>query len=65
MARRRRSHGRLLYYPRALERIARYNSDMKVIVSLRNPVERAFSQWNMRREKRPGATGIYRRPQAR
>jgi len=40
-----------LYYPRALERIARYNPDMKVIVSLRNPVERAFSQWNMRREK--------------
>jgi len=32
-----------LYYPRALERIARYNADMKVIVSLRNPVERAFS----------------------
>src|SRR5437879_11379864 len=24
---------------------------MKVIVSLRKPVERAFSQWNMRREK--------------
>ena len=40
-----------LYYPRALERIAQYNADMKVIVSLRNPVERAFSQWNMRREK--------------
>jgi Sulfotransferase family len=40
-----------LYYPGALERIARYNSDMKVIVSLRSPVERAFSQWNMRREK--------------
>jgi hypothetical protein len=40
-----------LYYPCALERIARYNPDMKVIVSLRNPVERAFSQWNMRREK--------------
>jgi hypothetical protein len=40
-----------LYYPKALERIARYNPDMKVIVSLRNPVDRAFSQWNMRREK--------------
>src|SRR5437660_8646817 len=40
-----------LYYPRALERIGRYNPEMKVIVSLRNPVERAFSQWNMRREK--------------
>ena len=40
-----------LYYPRALERIARYNPKMKLIISLRNPVGRAFSQWNMRRAK--------------
>ena len=40
-----------LYYPRTLERIADYNAKMKLIISLRNPVERAFSQWNMRREK--------------
>lgn len=40
-----------LYYPRALDRIAAYNPGMKVIISLRNPTERAFSQWNMRREK--------------
>jgi Sulfotransferase domain len=40
-----------LYYPRALERIAAYNPHMKIIISLRNPTERAFSQWNMRREK--------------
>ena len=40
-----------LYYPRALERIAAYNPKMKIIISLRNPTERAFSQWNMRREK--------------
>jgi hypothetical protein len=40
-----------LYYPRALERIAAYDSKMKLIISLRNPTERAFSQWNMRREK--------------
>src|SRR5437016_8242195 len=40
-----------LYYPKALERIAAYNPQMKIIVSLRNPTERAFSQWNMRREK--------------
>jgi hypothetical protein len=40
-----------LYYPRALERIADYNPKMKIIISLRNPTERAFSQWNMRREK--------------
>ena len=40
-----------LYYPRALQRIAAYNPAMKLIVSLRNPIDRAFSQWNMRRAK--------------
>jgi hypothetical protein len=40
-----------LYYPRALERIAAYNPRIKIVVSLRDPTERAFSQWNMRREK--------------
>jgi len=40
-----------LYYPRALERISAYNPRMKIVISLRNPTERAFSQWNMRREK--------------
>lgn len=40
-----------LYYPRALERVAAYNPAMKLIVSLRNPIDRAFSQWNMRRAK--------------
>src|SRR5437764_4547292 len=40
-----------LYYPSALERIAQYSPQMKLIVSLRNPTERAFSQWNMRRDK--------------
>jgi hypothetical protein len=40
-----------VYYPCALERIAAYNPRMKVVISLRNPTARAFSQWNMRREK--------------
>lgn len=40
-----------LYYPRALDRIASYNSQMKLIFSLRNPADRAFSHWNMRRAK--------------
>jgi len=40
-----------LYYPQALERIAVYNPKMKIIIALRHPTERAFSQWNMRREK--------------
>ena len=63
-----------LYYPRALERIARYNPEMKLIISLRNPVGRAFSQWNMRRGKgqepleflnalkRDQEIGIWKRP---
>jgi len=40
-----------LYWPTAAERIARYNPEMKLIVVLRNPVTRAFSQWNMARQK--------------
>jgi len=40
-----------VYYTPALERIARYNPEMKLIISLRNPVDRAFSHWNMRRAK--------------
>jgi hypothetical protein len=40
-----------IYWPQAMERIARYNPKMKIIVSLRNPADRAFSHWNMRRAK--------------
>lgn len=40
-----------VYYTPALERIARYNPDMKLLISLRNPTDRAFSHWNMRRAK--------------
>jgi len=47
-----------LYYPRALERIAAYNPQMKIIASLRHPAERAFSQWNMRREKNQEPLGF-------
>lgn len=39
-----------LYWPGAIERIARYNAAMKVILLLRNPITRAFSQWNMARQ---------------
>ena len=38
-----------VYYKPAMERIARYNPAMKLAISLRNPTERAFSHWNMRR----------------
>lgn len=38
---------RYLVHPHAIQRMAAYNQRLKVIVILRNPVERAFSQWNM------------------
>lgn len=39
-----------LYYPFAAERIFQFHSRIKLIVLLRNPVERAFSAWNMFRQ---------------
>jgi hypothetical protein len=39
-----------LYYPFAAERIFQFNPRIKLIVLLRNPVERAFSAWNMFRQ---------------
>ncbi|WP_296595325.1 sulfotransferase domain-containing protein [Phenylobacterium sp.] len=35
------------YWPNCLERIAAYNPDMKLIVVLRDPVQRAWSHWRM------------------
>jgi hypothetical protein len=36
-----------LYWPRSLERIFAYNPAMRLIVLLRDPVERAWSHWRM------------------
>lgn len=36
-----------IYWPRSLERIAAYRPDVKLILMLRNPVERAWSHWRM------------------
>jgi len=36
-----------LFWPRALERMHRYDPEMKLIASFRDPIERAFSQWQM------------------
>jgi len=41
-----------IYWPNSLERIARYNPAMKVILLLRDPVERAWSHWKMEYAKR-------------
>jgi Sulfotransferase domain len=38
-----------MYWPRAAERIARYNPAMRFILLLRNPLTRAFSHWNYSR----------------
>ena len=37
------------FWPRALERMRAYNPDLPLIVSLRDPIERALSQWSMER----------------
>ncbi|MBD0400837.1 sulfotransferase domain-containing protein [Flammeovirga sp. EKP202] len=36
-----------MYWDNCLKRIKNYNEEIKVIVILRNPIERSFSHWNM------------------
>lgn len=36
-----------LFWPQALNRMAQYDANMKLIASFRDPIERAFSQWQM------------------
>ncbi len=38
-----------MYWHDAPKRIWQYNPEMKIIIILRNPIERAFSHWNMER----------------
>jgi hypothetical protein len=40
-----------LYHEPAAERIWKYNPKIKLVILLRNPVERAFAHWNMQRFK--------------
>jgi Sulfotransferase domain len=40
-----------LYWKPAIERIHRYNPAMKFILLLRDPVDRAYSSWNMQRQR--------------
>jgi hypothetical protein len=39
------------YWDASVQRIWEYNSEMKLIVVLRNPIERAYSHWNMERQR--------------
>lgn len=41
---------RYIYFPGTAERIYKFNPKMKFIILLRNPVERAYSAWNMYRQ---------------
>src|SRR6185503_6418815 len=36
-----------LYWPNALKRLLAYNPNVKLIILLRHPIHRAFSQWQM------------------
>jgi hypothetical protein len=40
-----------MYWSHCAERIWEYNPDMKIIMILRNPIDRAFSHWNMERSR--------------
>jgi sulfotransferase family protein len=40
-----------IYYEPAVERIWKYNPKIKLLIILRNPVDRAFAHWNMQRFK--------------
>jgi len=56
-----------MYWETAPYRIWKYNPKMKWILALRNPVERAFSAWNMEtkrgKEKLPFAETIEKEPE--
>src|SRR5256714_12761699 len=38
-----------IYWKPAIERIWKYNSKIKLLILLRNPIDRAFAHWNMQR----------------
>jgi Sulfotransferase domain len=40
------------YWKPAMQRIHDYNPSIKLIVLLRNPIDRAFSHWNMQRDRK-------------
>src|SRR4029077_6309890 len=40
-----------LYWRPAMERIRNYNPQIKLVILLRNPIDRAFAHWNMQRFK--------------
>lgn len=43
-----------LFFPGAIERMHRYDPDLRLLASFRDPLERALSQWSMERSRHPG-----------
>ena len=41
-----------MYWHAAPKRIWQYNPDMKFLIMLRNPIDRAYSHWNMERGRK-------------
>ena len=41
-----------MYWKSSIQRIYNYNPNIKLIIILRNPISRAFSHWNMEKNKR-------------
>ncbi len=48
-----------IYWDNCLERIYEYNSNVKIVVILRNPIHRAYSQWNMESERGTDRLNFY------
>lgn len=46
------------YWKPAMERIRDYHPGIKLIILLRNPIDRAFSHWNMYRERKQESLGF-------
>ena len=43
-----------IFWPKALERIAEYNSEIQIILIFRDPIERAWSHWRMEMSRGAG-----------
>lgn len=48
-----------MYWRDAPRRIWQYNRDMKLVVILRNPIDRAYSHWNMERSERRDSASFW------
>lgn len=47
-----------IYWKPAMERIRNYRPGIKLVILLRNPIDRAFSHWNMYRERNQESLGF-------